>query len=233
MNPQPREANFGLDDLGLMIGSVIPAFLASTLLTRGLKAILPVTFSQRVVEVFFFQTVFYICTLAALYFVVAVRHRLPFLDALAWRSHFPGAGRCVGLGLTLMFATSGLGAILKAPIIPNPWQDLITGKGSQFAVIVFAAVLGPIWEELLFRGFLYRLLERYVNPWLAILAAAIPFGLIHGSQNQWVWQYIVLIAFSGLIFGFVRYRTKSTLAAALTHSAYNTAQFIVFLVQSA
>lgn len=229
----PAQSQWGLDDLAVMLGALAPAILVSVLLTRGLKFVLPRLFAERYVEAFLFQSAFYLLTIGALYFVVTVKRQRPFFESLAWTSRFPGAAWCVVLGFGLMFATSGLGYWLKAPIIPNPWQELITGKASQVTVILFAAILGPIWEELLFRGFLYPLLAERVGPWPAILGSAIPFGLIHGAQNEWVWQYVVMIAFSGVVFGWVRYRTNSTLAAALTHSAYNTGQFVVFLLQNA
>jgi membrane protease YdiL (CAAX protease family) len=226
-----REPPWGWDDLALLTGSILPALLAGAVLTRIGKEMLPGIFSSRAIEAFFFQTVFYLVTLAALYGIVVLKHARPFWPALGWTLNFRGAWWCV-LSAPLLIATiSLLAEFLRAPIIPSPWQDLIAGKGSQFLVMIFATILGPFWEELLFRGFLFPLLQRSFGPWLAILGAAIPFGVIHGAQNQWVWQYVVLVAVSGIAFGLARYRTGSTAAATLTHSAYNSALFLVFLIQ--
>jgi membrane protease YdiL (CAAX protease family) len=225
--------SWSFEDLALMLGALLPTLLAATLVTRTAKYVLPAWFSQRVVEVFFFQTAFYVFTLLALYLVITFKRRQPFFSALHWTFRFHGSMWCVLVGPVLMVATSAMGAAMKAPIIPNPWEDLITSKASQLVVIVFATVLGPIWEELLFRGFLFPLLERYIGTWPAIIGSAIPFGLIHGSQNQWAWQYVVIIAMTGVAFAYVRHKTGSTAASALTHSAYNATQFIFFLLQNA
>ena len=223
---------WGFDDLGLMIGSLLPTLLLATLLTRGMKSVLPGAFQQHVVEVFFFQTLFYVLTLVALYFVITTKHREPFWSALGWTFHFSGAMRCVLLGVLMMPVVALAGAALRAPLISNPWEALITGKASQLTVMGFATVLGPIWEELLFRGFLFPLLERFFKTWPAIFLSAIPFGLIHGSQSEWVWQYVVLIGLTGVAFAYVRHRTGSTVASSLTHSAYNATQFLFFVLQN-
>ena len=226
-----REPAWGWDDLALLTGSILPALLAGAVLTRIGKEILPGVFASRAIEAFFFQTVFYAVTLGALYGIVAIKHDRPFWKALHWTMTFRGAWWCVLSAPVLIVVVSLMAEIMRTPIIPSPWQDLIAGKGSQFLVMVFATILGPFWEELLFRGFLYPLLERSLGPWLAILGAAIPFGVIHGAQNRWVWQYVVLVALSGVVFGIARYKTGSTAAATLAHSAYNTALFLVFLMQ--
>lgn len=215
----------------LMAGAVLPALLLGAALTALGKRIAPETFANKAVSAFFFQAVFYLVTLGALYAVVVIKHRRPFWCSLGWTLGFRGAWLCVLSAPFLMIAISMLGEAMRAPIVPSPWEDLISGKASQLTVLLFAALLGPFWEELLFRGFLYPLIERFAGPWGAILGAAIPFGLIHGAQNQWVWQYVVLVALSGVAFGFARYKTGSTVASTLMHSAYNSFLFIVFLIQ--
>jgi membrane protease YdiL (CAAX protease family) len=169
--------------------------------------------------------------LGALYLIVVVRHGKPFWRSLGWTLRFPGAWRCVLAAPILMVAVSLLGELFRAPVIPNPWEDLITGRVSRIAVLFFVAIIGPLWEELMFRGFLYSFLEEKTGPWVAIVGAAVPFGIIHGAQNDWQWQYMFLVALSGVAFGFARHQTGSTAAAALMHATYNSALFVVFLVQ--
>lgn len=49
-----------------------------------------------------------------------------------------------------------------------------------FATLV---VLAPIAEEILFRGYLYGKLRKYVPVWIAILATSALFGFVHGQWN--------------------------------------------------
>ena len=97
-----------LDDLALMAGAIVPTIFASTFLIRALKAILPSLFALRVVEVFCYQTAFYVFTLLALYFIVAIKHHQPFLEALAWTPRFSGAMWCVALGPVLVVLTPAI-----------------------------------------------------------------------------------------------------------------------------
>jgi membrane protease YdiL (CAAX protease family) len=92
-------------------------------------------------------------------------------------------------------------------------------------------LIGPVWEELLFRGFLFPLLTKSVGPWLGIVLSAIPFALLHGAQNQWSWQYVLLIFLAGFVFGYTRHKTGSTAAAALVHAGYNFLYFAGFVLQ--
>ena len=99
-------------------------------------------------------------------------------------------------------------------------------------VAFFAVVLGPVFEELLFRGFLLPLLQRALGAWLGILLAAAGFALLHGAQYQWSWKHLLLVGLAGAAFGLARYKTGSTAAAALLHGGYNLTFFVGYLIQS-
>ena len=71
----------------------------------------------------------------------------------------------------------------------------ITSTG--FSMFLYITILGPISEELLFRGFLLRMLK----PWgkqTAILVSALIFGLFHGNVIQIPFAFLV-----GLVLGYV------------------------------
>ena len=97
-------------------------------------------------------------------------------------------GRCRGAcgaswaGPVWPSSSSALGALLHAPEVPDPVKDLITGRASLVIVMVFAVILGPIYEELLFRGFLFPLLAKSFGATAGILLSALPFALLHGAQ---------------------------------------------------
>jgi hypothetical protein len=230
---EQREPLWGFQDLMLLIGAILPALLAGAGVVRLGRAVAQPLFTNRAAEVVAFQVAFYVVTLGALYLILAVRHGLPFWRSLGWTVWFRGAWWCLASAPLLVVTISMLGGALRAPIIPNPWEELITGPGARLAMLILVAVAGPLWEELMFRGFLYPLLARLAGPWVGVFGAAAAFGLIHGAQNQWSWQYVVLVALSGVAFGIARYKTGSTAAATLMHSAYNTTLFVVFLLQRA
>jgi membrane protease YdiL (CAAX protease family) len=80
-------------------------------------------------------------------------------------------------------------------------------------------------EELIFRGFLQPLLVRSLGAVPGILAAAVPFGLLHFSEYGNSWRHAVLISGAGAAFGWMRHATGSTKASTLMHAAYNALFF--------
>lgn len=87
---------------------------------------------------------------------------------------------------------------------------------------VFALV-----EEILFRGVMQQLFERWLrNRWAALLVTAVIFGLSHVNNRTAYaslpnWKYVILATIAGLGYGAVWMRTRNVLASTLTHSAVN------------
>jgi membrane protease YdiL (CAAX protease family) len=222
---EPREYPFWTyEDLGLFVGSVIPVFLLALLLVR----VIPLP--KGAVGAMVYQSLIYALLLGVLYVVVAWRYARPFWASLGWTT-FRLPFVCAAAGPLLAVSTATLGILLKAPPIPSPIEDLISDRRSLFIMMLFLTVFGPVFEELLFRGFLFPLLARSVGPWPGILLAATPFALVHGSQYHWSWQHLTVVGLAGVVFGFARYKTGSTAAATLVHTGYNATLFVAFLVQ--
>jgi hypothetical protein len=203
------------------------------LVVRLAHAIAPTALSAQAIQQLTYQSALYVFLTASLCVTAQVRHQQSPIAALALRPQFRGAWYCVLGAPILAFATAAMGAILRAPAIPNPAERLIAGRASLVVVGIFAVLLGPAFEEIAFRGFLQPLLRRYIAPWPAILLTAIPFALLHGVQNEWAWQSLLLIWFAGACFGATRYWTGSTAASILLHSGYNLTLFTAYVVQSA
>lgn len=77
-----------------------------------------------------------------------------------------------------------------------PVLESVAGSSDTFSMFLYAAILAPIWEELLFRGFVLRSLRPFGKRF-AIFGSAILFGLFHGNLLQT--PYAVLM---GLLMGY-------------------------------
>jgi membrane protease YdiL (CAAX protease family) len=222
---EPREYPFWTyEDLGLFIGSVIPVFL----LAWGAVYVIP--FPHGAARAMIYQLLIYALLVCVLYVLVSWRYTQPFWRSLRW-TPFRLPFLVAALGPFLAIATATVGVLLKAPPLPSPIEDLISDRRSLFIMMLFLTLIGPIFEELTFRGFLFPLLARSVGPWPGILLTAVPFALVHGSQYHWSWQHLTVVGLAGATFGFVRYKSGSTAAATLVHTGYNATLFIGFLVQ--
>ncbi|KAK8955782.1 hypothetical protein KSP40_PGU013347 [Platanthera guangdongensis] len=83
-----------------------------------------------------------------------------------------------------------------------------------YAVVV--SVCAPVWEEVVFRGFLLPSLTRYMPLWCAILVSAVVFALAHFNA-----QRFLPLVFLGLVMGAVFARSRNLLASMVLHSLWN------------
>lgn len=89
--------------------------------------------------------------------------------------------------------------------------------GATFALMLgIVCVVGPVAEEVLFRGFVHNALERILGVRLALVLGAALFGLLHGLP------FALPLALLGLLFGWLRVRYGSLAAPALAHALHNS-----------
>ncbi len=72
-----------------------------------------------------------------------------------------------------------------------------TGPSSTLSMFLYVGLAGPVAEELVYRGFVIRRLEKY-GSFFAILFSSLLFGVMHGNLAQ-----IFFAAAAGLIFGYL------------------------------
>ena len=77
-------------------------------------------------------------------------------------------------------------------------------------------VIGPITEELLFRGIILRGLLQRNNPWLAIVLSAVLFGALHIGPSS-----ALNATLAGFLYGWLYWRSRSVLPCSLAHCASN------------
>jgi len=78
-----------------------------------------------------------------------------------------------------------------------PILESVAGASDTFSMFLYASIFAPIWEELLFRGYVLRSLQPYGRRF-AVWGSAILFGLFHGNLLQT--PYALLM---GLVLGYV------------------------------
>lgn len=94
--------------------------------------------------------------------------------------------------------------------------------GGALALLTLAAVLAPLLEEFLFRGWLQGQLERRLAAWPAILATAGIFAALHGVEAFGLVPRFALAAAAG----YVAWATASIWPSVVLHGAYNASLFV-------
>jgi membrane protease YdiL (CAAX protease family) len=98
-------------------------------------------------------------------------------------------------------------------LTPDGWQS--DKAGAFIACFVVIAFVGPVVEELTFRGLGYTLLEPY-GRWTAITITAIVFGLQHGLV-----QGLPELVLFGIALAWLRAETDSVYPPIVLHSLFN------------
>ena len=78
-----------------------------------------------------------------------------------------------------------------------PVLESVSGSSDTFSMFLYASLLAPVWEELLFRGYILRTLQPFGKRF-AVLTSAFLFGVFHGNLLQAPYALIM-----GLLLGYI------------------------------
>lgn len=95
----------------------------------------------------------------------------------------------------------------------------------RIAVVIAAGVIGPVVEELLFRGGIFRGLRRLHGAGTTVFGIAVFFALAHQEPRNFLPDLM-----GGLAMGYARAASGSLWPAILLHAAFNTTSAVVALV---
>ncbi len=228
--PENRIPFWNYVDLAFFISLGFPALLISVLIVRGFGGALHL---GKPFQGLLAQLVWYVLIFSALYGLLRLRYGAPFWRSLGWKIlPFPATMITFLAGPVLAIALGYAGYILRAPDVKLPFEQMLEDRPTTILFAIFVVILGPLCEELAFRGFLMPLLMRSLGVVPGILATSLLFGGVHAYEYEWSWRHVLLISTAGAVFGWVRYRTGSTVASTILHSTYNLTQFAAFMVQA-
>lgn len=126
----------------------------------------------------------------------------------------PGALLAGWLTKLLGFTPQSVNPALKMVLDSQGWQVVAMG--------VLVAVAGPCFEELLFRGALYRAFRERMGPGRAIVASAFLFAVVHADPAMLLPLFTL-----GVIFAWLTERSGSLVPSMLAHSFWNGATFLL------
>lgn len=168
----------------------------------------------------------------ALWAIIRLKCNRPLWPSLGWvRSRVPGWQAFLG-GCLLSFIVGLLGAALKTPQVRSPFDRFLHSPAWILLFGLFAVIIGPLFEEMIFRGFMQPLLTRDIGIPAGIILTAAVFGLLHAPEYSGAWQYVLLVGFAGACFGWVRVWGRSLVPSALMHAGFNFMFFLAALFQN-
>jgi uncharacterized protein len=170
--------------------------------------------------------------IVAFYMVMFVEgtYRQRFWDAIRWYWPRRTWQFLVPLGMVLV----SLQGIEKFFHLPKhiPMEDFLSTPSAAVLTAIFAVSLGPLMEELFFRGFLYPVLARRLGMFTAISLTSVAFGLIHGAQLAFSPGLVLVIFLVGVALTVVRAKTGSVASSFVVHVSYNSTLVLMGAIAS-
>jgi membrane protease YdiL (CAAX protease family) len=156
-----------------------------------------------------------------------VNFRVRFWRTIGWRGFEPGQvpvalrylGFVVfGFAIALIVESVSLRFGNKARL---PVQALFQDRRVALALMAMSVLVAPVFEETIFRGYIYPVVARSYGVAVGVLGTGILFGLLHAPQLWGGWLQISELVAVGIIFTYARAVTRTVLASFLLHVSYN------------
>lgn len=83
-----------------------------------------------------------------------------------------------------------------------------TGQSTSFSMFIYASFFAPVCEEIVYRGYVMRNMQRYGKSFAIIFSSAL-FGIMHGNIHQILFAFVI-----GLVLGYtaMEYSIKWSIA---------------------
>lgn len=230
---EPRPSPFwGYSDLLLFFGLAVAGSIVMIIALKLVVTLLPGWQPSEQLLALPIQLLLYALLYGVLWLIIRIKYGQPVWPSLGWiRSRIPAWQAILG-GCLLSLIVGLLGTALRTPPVHSPFEKFLRTPLWMGLFGVFAVFIGPLAEEVIFRGFVQPLLSRDLGIPAGISITALAFGLLHGPEYSGAWQYVVLIAFAGACFGWVRFHGRSIIPAAMMHAGFNAVFFVAAIAQS-
>ncbi len=131
------------------------------------------------------------------------------------------------LSLGCQLVTIGLMEMIL-PYFEELMQDYselmeIFNEGNPYIIFLSTVILGPISEELIFRGVIFKKARLFTSFKVANFLQALLFGIFHMNIVQGIYAFGV-----GLVMGYVAYKYQTILMAIIFHIFFNGLSYLLF-----
>ncbi len=140
-----------------------------------------------------------------------------------------GAGREFSVGLCLGVAIFAL----AIGILAGVGAYRITGQNelSVMLATIPGFLVVAVFEEVLFRAIIFRILESSIGSWNALAVSSLAFGLMHfGNPNAGLLSALAIAIEAGLMLGAAYMLTRRLWLCVALHFGWNFAQGGIFSV---
>ena len=155
--------------------------------------------------------------------MLEISYRIPFWKGIRWEG-IKSANRIALLSGISFAVLNGTFTMLFPPpdLKKVPLFEIVKTPLDLTFFAVFAIIIAPIVEELLFRGWMYPAFRKKMSAWSAILLTTLFFVAPHTFQLGEYKIGMVLVGLVGIVNGILREKTGGVKAPFLCHLVYNS-----------
>ncbi len=136
----------------------------------------------------------------------------------------------VGILAAFVIGTEGAAAFLKIDFGTDSMVALYAATHSIWLYWATAVLAAPLFEEVMFRGFLFRgFRPSFLGTGGTIVLTALLWASLHVQYNIYG---IAVIAATGILFGIARIQTGSLLVPMALHATLNFSDLLLFAMNS-
>ena len=119
------------------------------------------------------------------------------------------------------------------PAVPQtPLEKLLSSAKSLYVFFLFGIFVAPVFEEIIFRGFLFKVFSEMSGAAPAIVLTSVLFALLHAVQLQGNWPAVAMIFLVGCVLAFLRNRSSSLIPGLIVHMSYNGMLFGMYALST-
>lgn len=155
-----------------------------------------------------------------IYLLLSIFRKESFVDASGFkkvRMKYIALSALMGVGASVVL-TMALSFIPVDRWFPEyvETMDKMFGRGNLLSVIIGTGLTAPFIEEIIFRGFILKELEKNLPVTVAVVIQGILFGIFHFNMLQSIYAALL-----GVLLGFVFVWTRSIWAPIIVHMFIN------------
>ncbi len=164
-------------------------------------------------------------------FIVRFAYRLQFFEEMRWSRNYEAKNGTLlvlgaGLAVSVMIVSN-----LFPPSSP-PIERMLNTPVAIALFGVFGIAFAPFLEEMMFRGYLFRVIEDLFSGSVAVRATALMFAMMHVPQLWGNWPGMLVLFGVGYILSEMRERTGSMIPCVVVHTAYNGTLFLGYILST-
>ena len=164
-----------------------------------------------------------------IYYLITKLRKERFIDVCSFKRISPagiGINTLTGMAMAIfiLYILAIIDSIYPLKNISGDYEDLMNTIMSGNFVIVFITVgiLGPIIEEIIFRGLVLSELRKVTHNTSAVIIQGVLFGIYHMNPLQAMYASVI-----GIVLGYVMLRYKTLWAPILVHIFFNSLNILL------